>query len=355
MPRPAGSRPYECVRRAWHSDRHQPIRGSLIQEIFRIANEAHCPSTRKNREWQEKLPIVVLKAEEIIYSKANSEDEYSDLKTLWKRVKDAIDVIIRRDGSTETGQLILLQPCIEAALHLGCTPRRSSRSQHNECPGHGHNNYLMSRQPETIKMQQQAATYAYTSASSIPVPVPVPAKPTPTPTIVDALHHAASMDSLHPSCLRTGGDDSSVKARNAPNGYSSPSHGNNFLIMDSNPRDVQIYPLLHDPKLLGSSSEPNWNFHSPQLTSMGNQRLSSSSNNNHVAAAAACAAGGGGGFHERSSTSDKECDLTLRLGSSPAAVPLKDGKGWSLIKQAPPGGEGRNSWAAWTLCHSQKM
>ena len=35
MPRP-GPRPYECVRRAWHSDRHQPIRGSLIQEIFRF-------------------------------------------------------------------------------------------------------------------------------------------------------------------------------------------------------------------------------------------------------------------------------------------------------------------------------
>lgn len=35
MPRP-GPRPYECVRRAWHSDRHQPIRGSLIKEIFRF-------------------------------------------------------------------------------------------------------------------------------------------------------------------------------------------------------------------------------------------------------------------------------------------------------------------------------
>lgn len=35
MPRP-GPRPYECVRRAWHSDRHQPIRGSLTQEIFRF-------------------------------------------------------------------------------------------------------------------------------------------------------------------------------------------------------------------------------------------------------------------------------------------------------------------------------
>ena len=35
MPRP-GPRPYECMRRAWHSDRHQPIRGSVIRQIFRF-------------------------------------------------------------------------------------------------------------------------------------------------------------------------------------------------------------------------------------------------------------------------------------------------------------------------------
>lgn len=131
MPRP-GPRPYECVRRAWHSDRHHPIRGSLIQEVFRIVNEVHCSATRKNREWQEKLPIVVLKAEEIMYSKANSEAEYSDLQTLRDRVNDAINTIIRRDESSETGEF--LHPCIEAALHLGCTPRRSSRSQRNDTP-----------------------------------------------------------------------------------------------------------------------------------------------------------------------------------------------------------------------------
>lgn len=132
MPRP-GPRPYECVRRAWHSDRHQPIRGSLIKEIFRIANEIHNPATKKNKEWQEKLPIVVLKAEEILYSKANSEAEYMDLKTLRDRANDAINTIIRRDGSSElTGEF--LQPCIEAALHLGCIPRRASRSQRNNHP-----------------------------------------------------------------------------------------------------------------------------------------------------------------------------------------------------------------------------
>lgn len=35
--------------------------------------EAHSAATKKNKEWQEKLPVVVLKAEEIMYSKANSE------------------------------------------------------------------------------------------------------------------------------------------------------------------------------------------------------------------------------------------------------------------------------------------
>lgn len=131
MPRP-GPRPFECVKRAWHSERHQPIRGSLIQEIFRIVNEVHSPATRKNKEWQEKLPIVVLKAEEIMYSKANSEVEYMDLQTLWDRANEAINIIIRRDESYETTQL--LHPCIEAALNLGCTARRASRSQRNTNP-----------------------------------------------------------------------------------------------------------------------------------------------------------------------------------------------------------------------------
>ncbi|XP_043700885.1 uncharacterized protein LOC122651536 isoform X2 [Telopea speciosissima] len=128
MPRP-GPRPYECVRRAWHSDRHQPMRGFLIREIL---NEIHSPATKRNKEWQEKLPIVVFKAEEIMYSKANSEAEYMDLNTLWDRVNDAINTIIRRDEGSETGEY--LQPCIEAALNLGCIPRRASRSQRHSNP-----------------------------------------------------------------------------------------------------------------------------------------------------------------------------------------------------------------------------
>ncbi|XP_051150713.1 uncharacterized protein LOC127265078 [Andrographis paniculata] len=126
MPRP-GPRPYECVRRAWHSERHQPMRGLIIQQILRLVHENHSAATKKNREWQEKLPVVVFKAEEIMYSKANSEAEYSNAETLWERVNDAVDTIIRRDESTEIGELLL--PCIEAALNLGCVPVRASRSQ----------------------------------------------------------------------------------------------------------------------------------------------------------------------------------------------------------------------------------
>ncbi|KAF9589893.1 hypothetical protein IFM89_029256 [Coptis chinensis] len=65
MPRP-GPKTYECVKRAWHAQ-------SLIQEIFRVVNEIHGTETKKNKQGQEKLLVVVLKAEEIIYSKANSE------------------------------------------------------------------------------------------------------------------------------------------------------------------------------------------------------------------------------------------------------------------------------------------
>lgn len=35
--------------------------------------EAHNEKTKNNKEWQEKLPIVVMKCEEILYSRANSE------------------------------------------------------------------------------------------------------------------------------------------------------------------------------------------------------------------------------------------------------------------------------------------
>lgn len=44
------------------------------------------------------------------------EAEYSDLKTLYDRVNNAIDTIIRRDVGTEIGEL--LQPCIEGSSYF---------------------------------------------------------------------------------------------------------------------------------------------------------------------------------------------------------------------------------------------
>lgn len=41
-----------------------------------------------------------------------------DLKTLWDRLSDAIDTVIRRDDSTESESRDLLQPCIEGTLDL---------------------------------------------------------------------------------------------------------------------------------------------------------------------------------------------------------------------------------------------
>ncbi|GAB2289194.1 hypothetical protein Dimus_023497 [Dionaea muscipula] len=207
MPRP-GPRPYECVRRAWHSDRHRPIRGSIIQQIFRVVNEAHSSATRKNREWQEKLPIVVLKAEEIMYSKANSEAEYMNPDTLWDRLNDAVDTIIRRDESTETGQL--LQPCIEAALVLGCVPVRASRSERSNI-----RRYLTPRAQEALPVVAPVVSERINNQR--PTPTPHPSHPSchqtsmPKPAVANHHpNHASGSDSHIPPNF------DSVSAHNVP-------------------------------------------------------------------------------------------------------------------------------------------
>ncbi|KAL0330604.1 UNVERIFIED_CONTAM: hypothetical protein Sangu_1605900 [Sesamum angustifolium] len=306
MPRP-GPRPYECVRRAWHSDRHHPIRGSLIQEIFRIVNEVHCSATRKNREWQEKLPIVVLRAEEIMYSKANSEAEYSDLKTLWDRVNDAINTIIRRDESSETGEL--LQPCIEAALHLGCTPRRSSRSQRNDSP----RCYL---RPETLDLtslpdsNSNAQLYGdNTTSSLLMLHYPQYSRP----GTMNPLNSCLKADNL---CIRSRNSDYMKKPLTLPKN-SAPSdnhHGSVQTYSSSNAWFV--YPLCYDNRIgpddlkVCSLKPSNSYSHFMDSKKLGHQQshssfkldssdLNSPSNQEH--------------------TSNRgqaiECDLTLRLGS----------------------------------------
>ncbi|GMH20555.1 hypothetical protein Nepgr_022396 [Nepenthes gracilis] len=216
MPRP-GPRPYECVRRAWHSDRHQPMRGSIIQQIFSVVSEAHTSATRKNREWQEKLPIVALKAEEIMYSKADSEAEYMNLDTLWDRLNDAIDTIIRRDESTETEQS--LHPCIEAALVLGCVPVRASRSQRRN----NQRSYLTPR------------------AQKPPPPVASAA-----PTVQDKINNGRP--TFQPS--KPSGCHSSIQRPSLANQASSSSKPDSHrTAQNTNPIPPQNVPILHKNSL----------------------------------------------------------------------------------------------------------
>ncbi|GFS40909.1 hypothetical protein Acr_00g0071130 [Actinidia rufa] len=216
MPRP-GPRPYECVKRAWHSDRHQPMRGSIIQQIFRVVSESHSPATKKNKEWQEKLPIVVLKAEEIMYSKANSEAEYMDLVTLWNRVNDAVNTIIRREDSAETGDL--LPPCVEAALNLGCVPVRASRSQRQANP----RSYLSPRTQEPPSHSGNQLTSA-------------------RPVAVNSTHLAEPNRQLMQNNIRTNPATASILAVEVPS-----SSNDQFIPAESNTSlsPGSVYPLYY--------------------------------------------------------------------------------------------------------------
>ncbi|KAG8375794.1 hypothetical protein BUALT_Bualt10G0137500 [Buddleja alternifolia] len=307
MPRP-GPRPYECVRRAWHSDRHQPIRGSLIQEIFRIVNEVHSSATRKNREWQEKLPIVVLKAEEIMYSKANSEAEYSDLKTLWDRVNDAINTIIRKDESTETGEL--LQPCIEAALHLGCTPRRLSRSQRNDSPRY----YLRPEMPVATSPASNSNAKVYANQT------------TNSPLMLHCPQYSThdTMKSL-PYCLKT--DNHNIQSKYYSDNRKFPVLPKNFALSDNHDHHAspQTYASTNTwpayPLYYNNQTQPEVRKLYPTKPSSSYSRIMES--DNHVLHqnlypskpdALECVFPSN---HEYTPNIGHEinCDLTLRLGS----------------------------------------
>ncbi|KAL7159061.1 hypothetical protein ABFS83_01G004000 [Erythranthe nasuta] len=304
MPRP-GPRPYECVRRAWHSDRHHPVRGSLIQEIFRIVNEVHCPATRKNREWQEKLPIVVLKAEEIMYSKANSEAEYSNLETLWDRVNDAINTIIRRDESTETGEL--LQPCIEAALHLGCTPRRSSRSERNNSPRH----YL---RPEGVENSNNKVYGNHAVISSSPLMLPYrqysmldPMNPLHHSNLIINSNHVKKFPVLPKKFCPSNNHRASEQTCASSNTWS-------------------VYPLCYNNQI--RSHEPSTsNSHLVQSEKLGLKKnlpplkILDVSDNNIIPSRQGLNSSEGHG---------KECDLTLRLGSYGGSIQIENGNRSSL-------------------------
>ncbi|KAI8024379.1 hypothetical protein LOK49_LG03G01550 [Camellia lanceoleosa] len=258
MPRP-GPRPYECVRRAWHSDRHQPMRGSIIQQIFRVVHESHSPVTKKNKEWQEKLPVVVLRAEEIMYSKANSEAEYMDLETLWDRVNDAINTIIRRDESTETGDL--LPPCVEAALNLGCVPVRASRSQQHASP----RSYLGSRTQEPGCIPPQILDNTTVERSPQLLPVHSGNQLTPVrPVAVNSSHLV--IESTRNVMQNNRYNPTSSCNFPLPSVEVPPSSNNRFIPWESNKSQNlgSVYPLYYGTHFQPEMAMPQMGFQVPR-------------------------------------------------------------------------------------------
>ncbi|XP_073220146.1 uncharacterized protein [Cicer arietinum] len=308
MPRP-GPRPYECVRRAWHSERHQPLRGSIIQHIFRVVTDAHTPATKKNKEWQEKLPVVVLKAEEIMYSKANSEAEYSNPDTLWDRLNDAVNTIIRRDETTETGDL--LPPCVEAALNLGCKPVKTSRSDR-------HNN------PRTYlgpKPQQ-------------------PPSVSPKPVVGNSLNYAKGTIASLPSIPVSDTNQHGQQNSNYPYGFTSGHHQS--LTMEAKPslNMGSVYPLYYgsEPRepQLRTSVIHNTSLDTifvgrpvitpvPESSGIGLLENSSYGRFHHVGSRIVQETGLG-----TKEPPDGQCDLSLRLGQ--CLRPCSSGKSSSAFE-----------------------
>ncbi|MBA0784095.1 hypothetical protein Gotri_001716 [Gossypium trilobum] len=312
MPRP-GPRPYECVKRDWHSETHQLIRGSMVQQILRLAIQTHSSATKKNKEWRDKILIVIVKAEEIMYSKANSENEYMNPETLWDRVNDAIDTIIRRDESTETGEL--LPPCVEAALNLGCYPVRYSRSQQHCNP----RTYLTPRAPEHVSLAPRI--FDEGSEESCPWLPPVQSVRVATDVnsniSVSQTYHCWS-HFLSENCPYDCDQSTRIETKTSPIGQVYPLyHG----IHHQNTQPLTGSPvcenIMSDTILVGS----------PIGTSLAELGVNGSSQNLF---SSSDIGGKGDGLQDMKRTNEKsflaECDLSLRLGlfSDPRVQVEKD-------------------------------
>lgn len=159
-----------------------------------------------------------------------------DLETLWDRVNDAINTIIRRDESTETGDH--LQPCIEAALNLGCIPVRASRSQRHNNP----RSYLTSKAQEPSSVPTRVLEHTTNEqCSQLPSPQSGDQSAFVRHTTVN---FNRSAQSNHPVIQ----NNNRNAFRSFPFSYDNFSHGGSqMMTMEANtPLKLgSVYPLYH--------------------------------------------------------------------------------------------------------------
>lgn len=283
----------------------------------------------------------MLRAEEIMYSKANSEAEYVDPETLWERLNDAVDTIIRRDESTETGQL--LQPCIEAALVLGCHPVRASRSQRNSYP----RSYL---NPISHEPAQVAPAVPDETKYSRPPPQP--------PNSRSIMGNQASTSSHSSSQMAT--NTSYVATQ--PNPYSQPNFPRPLSSVATESNSLfnysSIYPLYYGSQV--QNVDPQFGFQSSQNSNHRNVIIGTpvgwhgmqphclySTRNllpGENAETAAVKHGQGKSVDNCGKAAELECDLSLRLGPSYPGTSVEKGLGH------PTCGGGSSSHRETTKC-----
>lgn len=275
-----------------------------------------------------------------MYSKANSEAEYTDHKTLLERTNDAINTIIRRDESTESGEL--LQPCIEAALNLGCIPRRASRSQR-----HNPRFYLSSTRQEaseTAVAPKIPENTFYGGPSNVPQPTFCNTVPSSTLQFTSNCSTLLKTTRL-PACLRTDSgrplhDKSPSMDRAHVTCHEFPSENFSFPLLERSsvnmatypiPNSGSMYPLYYSSKheLIYPSKHPQDSNHDaftvnkPHMHPISEAKTGFLQNslgyNNTLGAPNQTAKGTScvGGMSEKAR--DMRCDLSLRLGTPPAS------------------------------------
>ncbi|KAK1383517.1 hypothetical protein POM88_021252 [Heracleum sosnowskyi] len=105
--------------------------------LIRVVIGKHSVGTKENREWQEKLPIMVFKAEEIMYSEATSEDAARYCDEI-KEIAPHCLLKCSSDATTLVGQVnvhILDSPAGTHASALEAAMRKHLPDLFDEQPG----------------------------------------------------------------------------------------------------------------------------------------------------------------------------------------------------------------------------